>query len=249
MYDLIESKFAEPSDVDGDGRVALLILDIKDGATATSGYIAGYFDPYNSLASPDSNLTDMLYMDWNPGNQYLDGFISTMIHELQHLANFNNSYLQEGMHYQDKWVNEGLSSAAEYLYAGEHLADRIDYYNNQADYNGGMDTIAYGEGFVSWGSHYPVSDILAAYSTVYLFMQWLRIHDPAGSGVYKEIIDSNYYDHLAVVDAVSDWVPAPDWTTLIRSWYLANWLDDSSSLYGYKGELSGSLSLSPRNIG
>ncbi len=248
MYTLISTDFANPSDVDGDGKIILLILDIKDGATATSGYVAGYFDSYDCLNYSDSNKADMLYMDWNPGSQYPDGFVSTMIHELQHLANFNNSFLEEGGNNQDTWVNEGLSTAAEYLYAGAHLVDRIDYYNKQPEYNGGYDTIAYGEGFVAWGTHLPASDVLAAYSTVYLFMQWLRIHDPAGAGVYKEIIDSAYYDYRAVVQAASDWSTSPDWTTLIRSWYLANYLDQSGSFYGYEGELTGPLSLTPRAL-
>src|SRR5262245_41306110 len=39
--------FTTPTDVDRDGKVTLLLLDIQDGYQPGNGYIAGYFDPVN----------------------------------------------------------------------------------------------------------------------------------------------------------------------------------------------------------
>ena len=61
---------------------------------------------------------------------------------------------------QDTWINEGLSSAAEYVYKGSHITDKINYYN--ADPN---TYIAQGLNFLTWLNYYE------NYSTVYLFFQ------------------------------------------------------------------------------
>jgi hypothetical protein len=78
----------------------------------------------------------------------------------------------------DTWINEGLSTAAEYVYAGDP-AGRVRYYNDDP-----LGTIQIGNNFFYWGGIWD-SDILADYTTAYLFFQWLRMHSSNGIGIYK----------------------------------------------------------------
>ena len=116
IYPKITSKFGKESDVDGNGKIVLLILDIRDGFNGTGGYVAGYFDSANTLSkslfNPYSNECDMIYLDCYPADPMTIDFQMTVAHEFQHLINFTQKGLSDGI-YQDTWINEGLSSAAE----------------------------------------------------------------------------------------------------------------------------------------
>ena len=242
IYDMVRTSFGSESDVDGNGRVILLLLDILDGFSGSGGYVAGYFDPthlFSTETFSNSNESDMLFMDVYPATPASDSFYGTAAHEMQHLVNFTNTYLVDGTQ-QDIWINEGLSSGAEYLYAGEHVASRINYYNADP-----METIRYGNNFFVWNGYWEqvYGDVLADYSTVYLFFQWLRIHASNDSGVYKEILDSSYRDYRAVVSAASSRISSTlnSWETVLRSWLQANVLNASTGLRGYSGEIATSL--------
>lgn len=135
IYGLMVNTFGTASDVDGDGKITILVLDIKDGGSDTS-YVAGYFDPVNEFDSATSaetrysNERDMLYMDSNPGADYPSAFKETMAHEFQHLISFNQKVFVQGSETGfDAWIDEGLSSAAERIYTGSQITDKIDYFN------------------------------------------------------------------------------------------------------------------------
>jgi hypothetical protein len=247
IYPLMTNMFGSVSDVNTDGKVTILILDIKDGWTASGGYIAGYFDSTNEWSTdtnPHSNAQEMLYMDCSPGTaSALDStFCATMAHETQHMINFNQKVFVQNQNQQDTWLNEGLSAAAEYEYNGQQT-DKIAYYNNTS-------TNAYignGLNFLNWGRY--SQDTLGYYSTVYLFFQWLRIHGT--DAIYKEILDNPNSDYMAVQEvctAKTAW-SGYLWKDIIRSWFIANLFNAPSgsypnALYGYKGEIS----LTPRKF-
>ncbi|MFZ4618304.1 MAG: chitobiase/beta-hexosaminidase C-terminal domain-containing protein [Rectinemataceae bacterium] len=260
-YDLVFDDFADPGDVDGDGHIALLLLEIESSASSSS-FTAGYFDSTNALEGEDSNYADMLYIDCVQGDLESDDLPLTITHELQHMANYNHEYIQStaaAKSEEDSWINEGLSAAAEQQYQERYgsdgkkqLADRVVYFYDQKAVESGTtvsDTIRTGQAFVSWDAHEGGSAVLASYSTVYLFFQWLRVQSPDGAAVFKDIIAADAYDAQAVVAATEDWASTdiatqkadlgankPTWEYLIRSWYLANFLNDPTSVYGYKGD-------------
>jgi hypothetical protein len=219
-------------DVDGNGKVIFLLLDILDGFSGNGGYIGGYFfslDMMKKSGNPNteeyySNEADMLYIDTYPGLQNMSKLYSTMAHELQHLINYSNTTAINGRE-QDLWINEGLSTAAEFIY-GRNSSRPTDIYQSGSsivgDPNGRLvvysdpqnkgynKSIRCGNNFYIW--HYgfweeleaePYGD-LANYSTVYLFFQWLRAHASNGTGIYKEIINSPYRDYRAVTTAVKN---------------------------------------------
>jgi hypothetical protein len=235
IFPLVTENFGDFWDVDNNGKVILLLLDIQDIPGA--GYTAGYFytgDMYDLSTREYSNMADMLYIDVNPGKVSDQSLRYTLAHEFQHLVNF--SVRQRIGSPQDTWINEGLSTAAEYLYAGKHLQDRIDFFNDPRT------SIPYGNNFYYWNDGVVYGDRgLANYATVYLFFQWLRIHADNGQGIYKEIINSDYGDYRAVAGAASrrfDPPLADDWELLLRTWLAANYLNEESGLNGYKGELA-----------
>lgn len=242
IHPLVRSYFGTESDVDGNGKTIILLLDIVDGYTGSGGYVAGYFDPthvFDSSVYANSNEADMIFMDVDPLVVGSQSFHSTVAHEFQHLVNFANTYLDDFTQ-QDIWINEGLSSGAEYLYLGGHDAGRVSYYNDDLE-----STIEYGNTFYVWNGYWedPAfghEDVLANYATVYLFFQWLRIHASNGAGIYGEILASPFRDRRAVTSVASSRIDGSlaDWSALLGTWLRANILNEATGLYGYGGEIS-----------
>jgi hypothetical protein len=225
-------------DVDGNGKIILLLLDIRDGYQTSGNYVAGYFDPHHMTARDQSNQADMLFIDTNPQIPGSRIFYTNIAHELQHLINYS---IHNGTP-QELWINEGLSCAAEYLYDGIQT-DRISYFNSDP-----METITYGNNFFVWDGYWEEEgDSLANYATVYLFFQWLRIQ-ARSAGIYSAISNSAHGDYRAVVDAVktringfSTGTHEEIWERLLSTWMVANYLNapagSSGELYGYRGEI------------
>ncbi|MDC7218730.1 MAG: InlB B-repeat-containing protein [Spirochaetales bacterium] len=244
IYSKITTNFGEESDVDNNGKIILLYLDIQDGFSGSGGYIGGYFHAlhcFDSSTYEDSNGADMIFLDTYPSTAGDSSSNETVAHEFQHLINFNVNYL-EGNSAQDLWINEGLSSAAEYIYSEEVSTSRVDYYNTDPyayDSDNLATSIVYGNNFFRWNND------LEDYATVSLFFQWLRIHDPNGIGIYKEILNSSYSDYQAVTEATSSWTDTSysdfaDWGDLLSTWMAANVRNDSTGYLGYEGEVTDS---------
>jgi len=238
IYDLIRTNFANESDVDSDGRLALLLLDIVDGYSGSGGYVAGYFSPVQLFSRSTysySNERDMLFLDTNPATPGSSSFFRTVTHEMQHLVNFANTYLVDETQ-QDLWINEGLSSGSEFLYAGEQVATRIAYYNADP-----YSTITYGNNFFVWNGDWESQGYqLENYATVYLFFQWLQIHASNGTGIYKDILLSSERDYQTVVDAATLRISSglDTWQSLLGTWLQANLLGSPAGLQGYAGEVA-----------
>ena len=239
IYDMVEENFGDVPDVDGNGKVILLLLDIIDGFTGSGGYVAGYFDPVHMFSKStfaESNEADMLFMDVNPGVPGSQAFYRTAAHELQHLVNFGNTVMVDGRA-QDLWINEGLSAGAEYLYESSQVTSRINYHNVDP-----LETIRLGNSFFVWNGYWEqvVGDTLANYSTVYLFFQWLQLHASNGTGIYRDILGSTHRDYRTVVDAASTRISSSlsSWEAVISTWRHANIFNESSGLRGYKGEIA-----------
>ena len=234
---------------DNDGKLCILLLDIKDSyhLNPLSGYVAGYFWSRDFYDMNNSNNRDMIYIDTNPGfttPEHRQTAYSTLAHEMQHLMNFITSRLIRSNSLMDTWIDEGLSSAAEWLYAGKHIDSRIDWYNDDP-----TGWISYGNNFYLWDnySNQDPDPILDEYSTVYLFFQWLRIHttnydqDYGPEDVWYWIAHSPYPDYRAVTEEAAICLENDDylvWGNLLRDWLAANYINNSSGPYGYKNELT-----------
>jgi hypothetical protein len=254
IYSKITTAFGDPSDLDDNGRVIILLLNIREGDT-TNGYTAGYFYANDFLYNNRSNRGEILYINYYgypnvSGSPYRNNLYTAMAHELQHLIN-RSKHLTNPM---DLWIDEGLSSAAEYLYGLDHDEDnpngRVGWFNKDK-----QETIRQGNNFFIWDGYWEgylaakpyKTDQLANYATVYLFFQWLRIHADNGSAIYREIINSQYTDYKAVTSAAQKKISAfsgitdddeSGWAKILGAWYAANLLRARSGIYGYKNEIT-----------
>jgi len=230
-----------------DGKLCILLLDIKDGATkATDPFVAGYFSPSdfweNGVGNPGSNYRPMIYIDTSPGIPGSKLSNTTLAHELQHLINYATTLLirfDDGDFPMDTWIDEGLSAAAEWIYSREHDLDKISFYT--ANHSKLIDL---GNNFFVWNNHqdndYAIMD---DYATVYLFFQWLRLQ-AGNNDIYYDIITASdedgfgYFDKTAVVIGAYDNIDEcyDDWELLLLDWFAANYINNSSSRYGYKND-------------
>lgn len=234
IYGSIRNTFAYESDVDGNGRIILFLLDIVDGYSGSGGYIGGYFYGGDTLDQAGSNRADMIYLDVDPVTAGGPEFFQIIAHEFQHLVNFAETYIRGGGTWFDTWINEGLSAAAEYVYSGEYDSSRLNY--DKTDPYGSIEN---GNTFFVWGNG-DIYDLLADYSSVYLFFQWLRLHSSNGPGIYSEILHSSYMDVQSVVNAVKNRIyggAAIEWYQILRDWKLAFRYEDNTGLYGFSGEI------------
>ncbi len=242
IFPTIRASLGDECDVDGNGRIIIVIQDILDDYAGSGSYVGGYFYPgnqYDVATAPESNEADMLCMDTNPASVGSQRFYRTLAHEYQHLVNFSNTEAENGTG-QDIWINEGLSTAAEYLYmqsltpsAPVLLQDWIAYYNDNYGHRILGNNFFIWEG--NWEQAFP-EDVLDNYCTAYLFFQWLRAHAVNGSEIYRDILSSPYRDHRAVTQAAARRIGAEfgDFGNLIQAWYLANWFQwGQNSFYGY----------------
>jgi fibronectin type 3 domain-containing protein len=228
---IMEQSFGYESDVDGNGKINILCYDIKDGFNGSGGYIGGYFyggDLFNQL---HSNHSEVFYIDTYPlmgGGTTRDVTASydTLVHEFQHMVNFNRNVFIEGSYTQmDVWLDEALSMAAEQIYTGRVLSDRIDYYNYSS-------SITNGHSLLNWNS-----DELANYSLSYLFGQYLKVQSNQENKIFKEIINSPYNDYRAVQSVVKNYInPTMTFGQFMTTFRGALLLKQASGLYGFKGD-------------
>ncbi|MBS4205985.1 Ig-like domain-containing protein [Lederbergia citrea] len=241
VYPVVTGNFANESDVDGDGKINILCFDIRDGFSGTGGYIAGYFWARDLFDTPYSNMSEIFYIDTYP-SMGLDSpkdvseAYETLAHEFQHMVNFNQNYFVEEGELMDTWLDEGLSMAAEQIYSGKILADRIDYYNEAR-------SIANGHSLLYWDDY---GDVLSNYSLSYLFGQYVRVQAGQGNKIFKEILTDKDNDYRAVENAAKKYIdPKMTFGKLMTNFRGALLLNQSKGLYGFKGE-AGFNALQPR---
>ena len=227
---------------DGDGKLCILLLDIKDNYEKGEhdAYTAGYFSSYDLSSGYRSNRRDIIYIDIDPGMKSIyniEEAYKTIAHETQHLMNYA-ARVKKGNFSIETWLDEGLSSAVEYILMEEHSIERYDwFFSNGAPHFRGL--IDKGNNFYVWRNRTSESvyAVMDDYATVYMFFQWLRIQagDPF---IYKKIISSEYHNYNAVLNALNSYpgMEFPDWETLLKTWHAANYINAESGLYGYKGE-------------
>jgi large repetitive protein len=241
IYSSVINHFGPASDVDGDGKINLLCFDIQDGFEDNGGFIGGYFNQMDVYDVDKSNKSELLYIDTYPAlgknkNELTYAF-STIAHELQHLVNYNQNVLIEGdPDGMDVWLDEALSMAAEQIYKGTGLSDRIDYYNESF-------SIAKGHSLLYWDYN---GDTLANYSLSYLFGQYLKTQAKQGDSIFKELLKDPNNNYKAVENVVKKYVdPTLTFGKFSTHFRAALLLKESSGLNGFNGDFIAS-NLHPR---
>ena len=223
-----------------DGKLCILLLNIK----ANNGLVGGYFFANDFFDSANSNKRDMLYVNTNLVKQNINQAYKLIVHEMQHLMNFATSVLvryeiigeRQYINPMDIWIDEGLSTAAEYIYSGMYNNEYLEWFNHTGTNNSRNGLISKGNNFFTWGNRgsenlYAIMD---DYATVYLFFQWLRLH--AGDDIYKQIISSADIDHQSVTIPLDIALPGQgfsNWDTVLKTWLAANYINAPDGIYGY----------------
>lgn len=131
LYPLDENFFGEASDVDGNGRVNVVLTPVVNTLTAAgqctlSGFVGGFFTAHDLYPTiPNANGGEFFYGfvpdsagRW--GCPHSTGEFSRVIrtafvHELQHVINYEQHVFRRSGKEEDVWLNEGMSHIAEEL--------------------------------------------------------------------------------------------------------------------------------------
>ena len=202
-----KSIYGNHTDVDNNGKIIILFLDLNPYSSSSSSILNGYFNPAD-LIDGKGNNADMLYMDLSGLNNNPDYMAGTILHELQHLINYNVNVLENGSE-MDVWLNEALSESTSVLFNETTINSRNKEFNNINYYC-----------FYTWDL--PIN-VFANYPSASVFMNWLYIKNYYNENVFKNIAafksTSSYNRVLSQVTTVSS-----TWDDL-----LFKWIDDINS--------------------
>ena len=195
--------------VDGDPKVVLLLLNIRDGfASGSSSYVAGYFDPFNEYDPsqvPTSNKREMIYMNVNPATGIVPGgaeFGATLAHELQHVIHWEQKTRRQGLQ-DDAWLDEAMATVAP-TYCGYGTDwDRVRTFE-----------LAPATSLTRWEGS------IENYGVVYMWAQYLK--DQLGGGIFRRMLE-NAQTGIGSVNGALAAVGYPwDFSGVFRNWAVAN---------------------------
>lgn len=200
--------FGLPPDLEGTGKLNVVIVDIQDGWSQGCGcpYTAGFFDPNDlNLSSPTSNAADILYIDAYPSLYTAQGqgnpnqVLNTVAHEYQHLLHAANGNLY-------LFQNEGQSEWAQGLTG--YPVRSIQYLDLPGETN---------QPLYSWRSG---TDVALDYQRASLFHSFLA--GQVGPEALGSVSGADQGGWSAYADALG---PLGRAEALTR-FHLANWLND-----------------------
>ncbi|GAB4428827.1 MAG: hypothetical protein OHK0011_11040 [Turneriella sp.] len=191
--------FTTPTDVDQNGKVILLLLDIQDGYRegSSSGYIAGYFDPLNHYSDASvnalnseyhSNQAEMLYLDTYPADVTRTAFFATLAHEYQHLLQFGKYYKGEQNDIEPTWIDEGLSEVSSDLTGFGPQVSRANTFRSALINNTSL-------------IREPAQFGLEHYANTYIYFRYLA--DVYGLGLISSIFNNNVVGLAGINDSIS----------------------------------------------
>lgn len=241
IYDLVTSKFYTASDVDNNSKIIILCYDIKDGFSGSGGFVGGFYDPNDTVAGPTSNNGEVLYIDTDPAIGVAKDMTrakSTMVHEFQHLVNFNCNKNQGGQ--MATWLNEALSMAAEHLYEGVQ-SERVSYYSSS-------DAIAAGRSVFDWSN----TDVLSSYAQSYVFAAYLSSQASLAKGggqtdIFAKIITDPGDEITALTNTIHSEI-SPDYglIEMLPDFRVATVLKAPVGKYGFGAESAVFTDLVPK---
>jgi hypothetical protein len=131
FFTLDVDAFGPPSDIDGNGKVIVLLTPVVNALSPasecqTQGYIAGFFDGFDlSGSDSNSNRGEIYYglvPDANGTRSCAHSVASvssiapgTFLHELQHMISYSQHVIVHNGSPEEGWLDEGLSIFAQEL--------------------------------------------------------------------------------------------------------------------------------------
>ncbi|WIH83381.1 peptidase M30 [Brachyspira pilosicoli] len=195
-----KSIYGNHTDVDNNGKIIILFLDLNP-ESGNGSILNGYFNPAD-LIDGQGNNADMLYMDLGGLNNNPYYMAGTILHELQHLINYNVNVLGNGRDIE-VWLNEALSESTSVLFNKTTVNSRNIEFNNINYYC-----------FYTWDL--PIN-VFANYPSASVFMNWLYIKSGYNDNIFKNIAASKevnaYRRVLSTVNTISS-----SWDSLLIQW-------------------------------
>ena len=242
LYQAATSAFGSESDIDGNGRVIILLTPVVNGLTprqqCSTAVVTGFFfsidvDPV--FRDDDrSNQSEVFYaVTADPSgsrgcvitaSKVRQVIPVTFIHEFQHMISYHQHVLVRGGEIEETWLNEGMSHLAEELGGRRLLA--------------GGDADAFSRfvtGSLTNSYHYlenPVGSALlfgggpgtlADRGAGWLFVRWLA--DQYGDGVVRLLSESALVGTRNI-----EVVTGEAWERLVTQWFMANSVSDYPGL-------------------
>ncbi|TXJ48389.1 hypothetical protein [Brachyspira aalborgi] len=228
-YSKMINIYGNHTDVDKNGKIIILFQKINANISGNS-IVMGYFLP-NDLIYGDFNNAEILYMDINLLNKNHQLIAGTVLHEFQHLINFNVNYIQKGKD-MSLWLNESLSESTSILFDNYMTRNRIEEFNNINYYC-----------FYTWDlPFYP--NMFVNYPSASVFMNWLYQKNNRNESVFRNIAHSSESeDYKKVLNSVLDLGIGSYWDEVLTNWIdgvkkrevsnakINNWTNSSASLY------------------
>ncbi len=217
IYQINVETFGDPPNFDGDPKIILFILDIKDDyAGPGSGYVAGYFSSTDQGQSSNSNKAEIFYMDGAQSNLTTEGGLetamSTTAHEFQHMIHFNYIVNDETF-YDECWsltaeIVNGYGLYIPHLYAGE--PNQYLY-----EWRGDLE-----EGLIDYSR--------AARFGLYLLEQF-------GTSLFKEYLNNRTKSTTGLNNTLAELGSQRRLADILPDWFIANYLNNKSvnTKWGY----------------
>lgn len=144
----ITSTYGEPSDVDGNGKVYILLYDIQEGSNDENAFVGGYFYSVNLFSSgvPSdlrTNRAEIVFIDSKQAQIGSLNTRSTLAHEYQHLVGFvDRMFRSDRSSLNETWINEGLAEQAEYdIYGQSAIQSRFNFISHGSTFDHGNSLI------------------------------------------------------------------------------------------------------------
>ena len=226
IYPTLTGFFGVPPDIDENGRIILLLLNIRD-ANHVSQYTAGFFNPVDQsrgvLRAPGfrgfpmrSNEADILYIDTQPLNPNSEVAHNVIAHEFLHLIHWRHDP------HEATWVDEGCAGYASFL-CGYSVLEHVDAFEKTPSVS-----------LIAWPE--TDADALPHYGAAFLWMLYLH-EQHGGTETLTEIVRNRGTSLTGVADALALRGITQKVSDIFIQWKLANYLSDYHAVR---------LSLSPR---
>jgi len=115
-YPLVVETFGAASDVDGDGKVTFLFTHLVDDLE-----IGGFYSSSSVFPVEDGGTGNMMDLMFISPTQSFDFYRPLLVHEFQHLVNFNQHVLVRSGEAEVSWLDEGLAHVSEDLVGRGYL--------------------------------------------------------------------------------------------------------------------------------
>ena len=216
IYQTLTQSFGVPPDIDGNGKIILLLLNIRD-ANHIDQYTAGFFNPADQsrgvLRNPGfrsfpirSNEADMLYVDTQPLNPNSEVAHNVIAHELLHLIHWGHDP------HEATWVDEGCAGYASFL-CGYSLLEHVTAFERNPSIS-----------LITWPE--TDTDALPHYGATFLWMLFLHERH-GGLETLTEIVQNRGTSLTGVADALaSNGNQTQKISDIFNNWKLANYLSD-----------------------